>query len=1285
MFGCGACEDDRGARDTGGDAGTDLRICGPECEDGGRDAGPDLGEELCDGQNCVCRIGPDGGSCGTPYCSVTVDRGSLSSEKLFSVTEGTVVGERGAELLGRRVCEWETDARPNDLSREYEVAMRFDLDEIPAEFGPHEVAGVIVGEPPTLATAAVTDPERRRVTLGVTEPTPLGATVLPAAPVADAELGVSDFNPTDASAYLRNVSRYRFGAVFHDGQRLYAGNGPRLLVWQSGVPSTPAQPPDVVLGRPDLLSQTNETSASSFGGSVRAIWSDGQRLAVAEGNRVLIWQRVPDASFTPADIVLGQSSFSANERNQGGDVDADTLAEPSAIWSDGTRFAVADGTNNRVLLWNTFPAISGQSADIVVGQPDFDTNVPAAGETPLYQARGVYFDGTRLAATSTFACNCVQVVNGWPAANNAPRDYLLGSLRGGNRVTPSDFTRAATLTGYGVGGLAVHESHRLSVWRQFPPVETAAADFHLGKPDGSLGDVVGRISTASFASAATLGGVHATNDRLIVADGHRLLIWNTLPDASFTAADLVVGQPSAASNTAEIDYRGISERTLAHPASISQSGDVTAIADRGNNRVLLVRGTFDNPSSVVVLGQPSGTAFVEGEPSERALALPAGVFTDGMRLVVADSGNHRVLVWNTLPTANHAAADVVLGQPAFDVGLQNAGAADADGDGDLDAGPASLHFPSGVWADADSVFVADTYNHRVLAWEGPPVDGGDATRVIGQPDFESNDPNRGAGWFARTADSLARPTDVAGLADGRMAVVDSENNRVLIFGADPTAEVVLGQPDFVADVSPNWLGGFNIGWPYTDSAKSASAESLRWPYGLAVRDGALAVADTGNHRVVVYAAPYASGMAADAVYGQPSFDARSASPDGVSARSVNAAEGVAFDGDRVLVADTLNHRILGFESAAASADSVFGQTVFSRNGVNGSSQAFDTLNRPGGFMIVGDATWVADRGHHRAVAFENRKLNRVLGQHDRGGAQRHAGLEAAEGWTMSGPADLWTDGSRMIVADRENHRVLVWNSIPDDPTSPADVVLGQPSTTSTAPNAGGVVTASESSMLGPEGVLVDGDTLYVADSGNNRVLVFDGIPTKTGAPADRVLCQPDFVSNLPNGGTELPAPATCSTPTDMLVVDGQLYVADSLNHRVLRFDAGFESGAAASLVLGQPDFATRRPVGANERPDAATFSNPTRLAFDGRGLFVVDRGNHRVLIFDAMPTESGVPADRVLGQVSFDTSVVTDRIDSLEAPDGIWVLPGDYNRTTVWIADSGHDRLVRFQRVARRF
>ena len=91
---------------------------------------------------------------------------------------------------------------------------------------------------------------------------------------------------------------------------------------------------------------------------------------------------------------------------------------------------------------------------------------------------------------------------------------------------------------------------------------------------------------------------------------------------------------------------------------------------------------------------------------------------------------------------------------------------------------------------------------------------------------------------------------------------------------------------------------------------------------------------------------------------------------------------------------------------------------------------------------------------------------------------------------------LVVDGGKLFVADPANDRVLIWNTIPAASGVAADVVLGQPDFTSSGSGTG------LAQMNAPAGVAVLDGNLIVSDTGNERLLVFEGIPT-TSVAADR--------------------------------------------------------------------------------------------------------------------------------------------------------------------------------------
>ena len=50
---------------------------------------------------------------------------------------------------------------------------------------------------------------------------------------------------------------------------------------------------------------------------------------------------------------------------------------------------------------------------------------------------------------------------------------------------------------------------------------------------------------------------------------------------------------------------------------------------------------------------------------------------------------------------------------------------------------------------------------------------------------------------------------------------------------------------------------------------------------------------------------------------------------------------------------------------------------------------------------------------------------------------------------------------------------------------------------------------------------LDGTKLFIADTRNNRVLIYNSIPTENNASADVVIGQPDMVSNSANQGGDV--------------------------------------------------------------------------------------------------------------------------------------------------------------------
>ncbi|HEU4534336.1 MAG TPA: NHL repeat-containing protein, partial [Polyangiaceae bacterium] len=522
-----------------------------------------------------------------------------------------------------------------------------------------------------------------------------------------------------------------------------------------------------------------------------------------------------------------------------------------------------------------------------------------------------------------------------------------------------------------------------------------------------------------------------------------------------------------------------------------------------------------------------------------------------------------------------------------------------------------------------------------------------------------------------------------------------ENNRAVAFDTRPAivaaAAAQVGQAGLAVNASPSfYASGQNVGVPLADS--DVGAATLRRPGDVAVAGGRLWVSDSARHRVLGFALPLGAAPApAAVVLGQPDFASNAPNGEGLGAASLKAPRGLSVAAGRLLVADESNHRLLAFDAAAATgaaASSVEGQHDFLTNGENRSAPALGTLDRPTGLAWDGERLWVADRDNHRLLAYRTPEApdataELVLGQVDFARALANGGRGVGRD-TFHGPTDVATDGTRLAVADRDNHRVLLWHALPRSASDLPDVVLGQADFAGGAPNAGaGLGSPSASTLSAPEGVFLAGGALYVADTGNHRVLAFDALPTANGAPASRVLCQADFTGNLGNRGAPDSAADRCSWPTDVYVAGDRLYVADSLNHRVLRFRASAPSGAAAEGVFGQPDFASRSPTGPDGKADARTLNSPTSVESDGVNLFVTDAGNNRVLVFRPLPDGAGEAAAAVLGQPTFETSAQTTDYGGLGQPARAVALARPFHSTRLFVADTAKNRVLAFENVLR--
>lgn len=170
----------------------------------------------------------------------------------------------------------------------------------------------------------------------------------------------------------------------------------------------------------------------------------------------------------------------------------------------------------------------------------------------------------------------------------------------------------------------------------------------------------------------------------------------------------------------------------------------------------------------------------------------------------------------------------------------------------------------------------------------------------------------------------------------------------------------------------------------------------------------------------------------------------------------------------------------------------------------------------------------------------------VLGQPDDAGREENRGEGVGPG-SFRWPHDIAGTGNRLLVADAGNHRVLGWRGHPAADRS-ADLVLGQPGFDTALESQYAPQTAS--SLRFPYALGVDGGRLAVADTANNRVLLWSEVPERDCAPADAVLGQYSMTAGGENRWTSV-EPDTFCWPYGLSLHGDRLAVTDSGNNRVM--------------------------------------------------------------------------------------------------------------------------------------
>lgn len=329
-------------------------------------------------------------------------------------------------------------------------------------------------------------------------------------------------------------------------------------------------------------------------------------------------------------------------------------------------------------------------------------------------------------------------------------------------------------------------------------------------------------------------------------------------------------------------------------------------------------------------------------------------------------------------------------------------------------------------AKHNCVWVADYFGNRVLRFSYPITSNfPTANLVLGQTNFTSSN------FGGATAGSMGNPQGLAvDTATGNLFVLCISQNRILRFNSAHTittngsmANAVFGQIHYgttSAGVSQNQ---FNF-----DQAP-ACGNLLHYDQ----LTGALWVSDNGNARVLRFnnANTLSINAGASAVLGQSTF---ASTTQAVSSTHFTRPDGLTTIGTALFVSDPVNNRILRFDNVyaktnGAAADAVFGQTSFTSS-VSGT--AANLLASP--TDLTGNQTQliVADVGNSRVLVFENPLNSTVAAEVLLAPSLTVPGNGVASSTAAALNYNIEYDGKRgqLFVQDRQNSRILVFQSCP---------------------------------------------------------------------------------------------------------------------------------------------------------------------------------------------------------------------------------------------------------------
>jgi DNA-binding beta-propeller fold protein YncE len=606
--------------------------------------------------------------------------------------------------------------------------------------------------------------------------------------------------------------------------------------------------------------------------------------------------------------------------------------------------------------------------------------------------------------------------------------------------------------------------------------------------------------------------------------------------------------------------RFLGETDLKYPEglAVTDSGAVI-IADRGSHQIWQVGPGESHATNIAGAGLP-GFAGDRGMAKSALFCLPNDVAVDRSgNVYIADTFNNRIR-----RISSNGQIDTIVG-------------GDSIGDGGS-AEAASLSLLGSVEVFDNVLYVADSGHHRIRAIN---LQSHSISSVAGD-----GSPGYNGDKIEALHAHLFRPEFIALDSKGNLYIADTYNNRVR------RVEKRSGVITTIAGTGMEGYNGDNI---------PASTAKLFSPEGLAFDDrDNIFIADMGNNRIRRIDSK-SGNITTVAGIGSAGFNG-----DGVGTETaLNFPLGLAFDKPRhlLLVSDLFNHRIRALDLVSGRIVTLAGNGIAGYSG-DGLPATDAQLFNPEGITVDDDGNiYIADHSNDRirVVDAKTRRIITLLGPDESKSGQAQALITAP----LFRPNRITFAKGVLYATEAGDHIIRAI----DPKKRTTTIIAGK-----IPPRVIG--RANKLTLSLPVGIALDGNFLFVADTGYHRILRISldtwrsDIAVGTGSPGDQI--------GKDGPTTEL------NTPQALAIgADGSLYVADAGNNRILRVS---RQGEPIVIVHSGLDSFDRELT-----PEIAAKTLMVGVAALEHNLIIVDIGNGRVrelnMATGTLATIAGEPAE----------------------------------------------------------